>query len=72
MDEYAVIENEGAVGVCVDSGVTEGFEADLTVSLSATDGTACEYEYMHQLHCTYLLSLQLWWMTLVFPVLILL
>ena len=57
MDEYTVNENEGAVSVCVDSGVTEGFEADLTVSLNATDGTACEYEYMHQLHCTYFLSL---------------
>jgi hypothetical protein len=40
MDEYAVNENEGAVSVCVDSGVTEGFQTDLTVSLSATDGTA--------------------------------
>ncbi|CAI7989325.1 hypothetical protein GBAR_LOCUS186, partial [Geodia barretti] len=39
-DEYTVNENEGAVSVCVDSRVTEGFEADLTVSLSATDGTA--------------------------------
>ena len=37
-----VNENEGAVDICVDSGVTEGFQANLTVSINATDGTACE------------------------------
>ena len=42
MDSYEVNEDAGSVGVCVDSGVTEGFEADLIVSLSATNGTACE------------------------------
>ena len=42
LDEYIVNEDAGAVSVCVDSGVTEGFQADLTVSLSAADGTACE------------------------------
>ena len=43
MDSYEVNEDAGSAGVCVDSGVTEGFEADLTVSLSAIDGTACEW-----------------------------
>ena len=42
VDRYDVNEDAGAVSVCVDSGVTEGFQTDLTVSLSATDGTACE------------------------------
>ena len=42
LDEYSVNEDAGAVSVCVDSGVTEGFQADLTVSLSATGGRACE------------------------------
>ena len=55
MDEYTVIENEGAVSVCVDSGVTEGFEANLTVSLSATDGTACETFLLH-FYCLYFFS----------------
>ena len=59
MDGYNVTEDAGAVSVCVDSGVTEGFQTDLTVSLSATDGTACEYIFIlqHQLLCTNLLSL---------------
>ena len=47
MDGYNVNEGDGAVSVCVDSGVTEGFEADLTVSLSATDGIACETSFLH-------------------------
>ena len=42
MNGYDVIEDAGAVDICIDSGVTEGFQTDLTVSLSATDGTACE------------------------------
>ena len=42
LDGYIINEDAGAVSMCVDSGVTEGFEADLTVSLSAADGTACE------------------------------
>ena len=54
MDGYNMNEDAGAVSVCVDSGVTEGFQTDLTVSLSATDGTACEYIFIlqHQLLCT--------------------
>ena len=35
-------EGTGAVDICIDSGVTEGFQTDLTVSLSATSGTACK------------------------------
>ena len=42
MDGYNVNEGTGAVDICIDSGVTEGFQTDLTVSLSATSGTACE------------------------------
>ena len=59
MDGYNMNEDAGAVSVCVDSGVTEGFQTDLTVSLSATDGTACEYIFMlqHQLLCIYIPSL---------------
>ena len=47
MTEYSVAEDAGSVSVCVDSGVTGGFQADLTVSLSATDGTACEDTLHH-------------------------
>ena len=43
MDRYSVREDVGAVSVCVDSGVTESFQTDLTVTLSATDGTACKH-----------------------------
>ena len=32
----------GSVSVCVESGVMCGFETELTVSLTAQDGTACE------------------------------
>ena len=39
--EYPVEEKAGSVTVCVDSGVTGGFEMALTVSLTAQDGTAC-------------------------------
>ena len=36
-------EENGTVSVCVNSGVTGGFETALTVSLTAEDGTACEF-----------------------------
>ena len=39
-DMYDVDENGGSVMVCIDSGVTGGFQAVLTVSLSAADGKA--------------------------------
>ena len=39
-DHYSVGEETGAVNVCIDSGVTQGFQADLTVYLSVFDGTA--------------------------------
>ena len=44
--EYPVEEKAGSVTVCVDSGVTGGFETALTVSLTAQDGTACELNYV--------------------------
>ena len=34
-------EDIGDVSVCVDSGVTEGFQKDLRVTLTAISGTAC-------------------------------
>ena len=42
MNEYNVSEDAGAVSVCIDSGVTEGFQRDLIVSLIANDGMACK------------------------------
>ena len=42
MNEYNVSEDAGAVSICIDSGVTEGFQTNLTVSLTANDGTACK------------------------------
>ena len=41
-DMYDVDENGGSVMVCIDSGVTGGFQTVLTVSLSAADGKASE------------------------------
>lgn len=43
MDKYNISEDRGSVSICVDSGVTEGFEVALTAVLSAADGTACEF-----------------------------
>ena len=41
-DSIAAEEGGAPVNVCLESGVTGGFETTLTVSLSAQDGTACE------------------------------
>ena len=49
MDRYSVHEDTGEVSVCVDSGMTEGFQTDLTVTLSAMDGTACMQSNVHAL-----------------------
>ena len=38
--DYTIREDSGSVSVCVESGVTGGFETTLTVSLTAQDGTA--------------------------------
>ena len=38
-DEYRIGEESGSVSVCVESGVSGGFETALTVSLAAQDGT---------------------------------
>ena len=43
MDTYNVGEETGSVSICVDSGVTEGFQAELAVTFSAMDGKAGEY-----------------------------
>ena len=45
MDAYDVGEEAGSVSICVDSGVTEGFQAELVVALVAIDGKASEYWY---------------------------
>ena len=39
---YSINEEAGDVDICVDSGVTEGFETDLVVGFMATDGKASE------------------------------
>ena len=50
--EYSVSEDAGAVSICVDSGVTEGFQTDMTVTLSVHDGTACKEKiYSHIITC---------------------
>ena len=43
MNEYNVSEDAETVSVCIDSGVTEGFQTDLTVTIFASDGAACKY-----------------------------
>ena len=43
MNEYNVSEDAGAVSICIDSGVTGGFQTDLTVTLIANDGAASKY-----------------------------
>ena len=49
-ETYTVGEENGTVSVCVDSGVRDGFETVLTVSLTAEDGTACkQYAAIHLL-----------------------
>ena len=40
-----VNEESGSADICVESGVTEGFETALTISLMANDGKASE---LHQ------------------------
>ena len=42
-DSYTVGEEAGSVSICVDSGVTGGFQAELVIALSAVDGKASEY-----------------------------
>ena len=45
-DTYVVGEGAGTVSLCVDSGVMGGFQTQLIVALSATDGKAGEYWHM--------------------------
>ena len=42
LNAYDVGEENGSVSICVDSGVTEGFQAELAVTFSAMDGKAGE------------------------------
>ena len=43
MNAYGVGEENGSVSICVDSDVTEGFQAELAVTFSAIDDKAGEY-----------------------------
>ena len=43
---YTVSEENWSVDICVDSGVTGGFETDLVVSLVAMDGKASESTHL--------------------------
>ena len=42
-----VDEESGSAGICVESGVTEGFETALTISLMANDGKASELHHSY-------------------------
>ena len=48
---YTVDEEDGDVEICVDSGVTDGFETDLIVVLMAIDGKASEYYNLKHSEC---------------------
>ena len=39
--EYSIGEENGSLIICVASGVMDGFEVPLTVTLTTQDGTAC-------------------------------
>ena len=43
---YTVNEDDGDIDICVDSGVTEGFETDLVVFFTAVDGKAGEFAHI--------------------------
>ena len=49
VDEQSIGEEAGSVSVCIDSGVTQGFQTDLTVELAAADGKACKCIYTKQI-----------------------
>lgn len=53
---YSFSEDSGAITLCVDSGVTEGFEVALTATLSAESDTACEFSTNLVIIMLYLLS----------------
>ena len=46
-EDYGIGEDSGSVSVCVESGVSGGFETALTVGLTAQDGTASELLTTH-------------------------
>ena len=54
MEAMDVNEEGGYASICVESGVTDGFETALTVSLMANDGKASE------LHQSYYIPLYLY------------
>ena len=39
---YSVDEDSGEVEVCVDSGVSEGFQTELAISITGSSGNASE------------------------------
>ena len=59
MTEYNISEDSGSITLCVDSGVTEGFEVALTATLSAESDTACELSTRLIIIMLYLFSHQL-------------
>ena len=45
IESYEVNEEAGSVSICVESGVTGAFQAELTVTFSAIDGKASELQF---------------------------
>ena len=46
-EDYRIGEESGSVSICVESGVSGGFETALTVGLAAQNGTASELLTTH-------------------------
>ena len=57
--EYNISEDSGFINLCVDSGVTEGFQVALTATLSAESDTACKLSTTLIVFMLYLFSHQL-------------
>ena len=47
---YTINEDDGGVEVCVDSGVSEGFQTSLSVFIAASSGTASELILQNRLN----------------------
>ena len=57
---YRVMEEAGSIDICVDSGVTDGFQADLIVDLVANDSKASEYNSQMALKIYFILRYSLY------------
>ena len=51
IESYEVNEEAGSVSICVESGVTGAFQAELTVTFSAIDGKASELQFFTGFTC---------------------